>query len=416
MRDGEGDSLPANDRVSHRRLIVPALGAAQILAWGSTYYLLAVLATPITDDTGWPLAWVVGGLSLGMLVAGIVSPYVGDRIQRFGGRRVLATSAVLLSAGLTGMAFSPSLPAYIASWLLLGAGMGAGLYDAVFATLGRLFGRNARSAIAGLTLVGGFASTLCWPLSAMLVSLYGWRATCLIYAGMHLGILVPLYMLALPAEPRKETINDTTTRKERSAEAGAPIKVGSRLSFVLIASIMTIGSMISALLSVHLITLLQFHGLALAAAVALGALVGPAQVGARGIEFLFGRYYHPVWTMFASSILVAAGIGLLWTGLPLPAAALILYGAGVGIEWIARGTLPLAVFGERNYPALMGRIAMPSLIGQAASPFLGAMLIGRIGGNGVLAVLFAAAVIKLAFVGFLALRLNAKVGESRPMP
>jgi MFS family permease len=135
-------------------LVIPVLGVTQILAWGSSYYLLAVLAQPIAGDTGWSLAWIVGGLSLGLLVAGIVSPRVGDNIQRLGGRMVLATSAVFLALGLIGLALSPNLPIYILSWLLLGVGMGAGLYDAAFATLGRLYGQRARTAIATLTLFG----------------------------------------------------------------------------------------------------------------------------------------------------------------------------------------------------------------------------------------------------------------------
>lgn len=167
------EALPSNDGAPALRTIIPVLGVTQILAWGSSYYLLAVLATPIAGDTGWPLAWVVGGLSLGLLVAGIISPRVGDSIQRLGGRLVLATSAVFLAFGLIGLALSPNLPIYIASWLVLGVGMGAGLYDAAFATLGRLYGQRARTAITTLTLFGGFASTVCWPLSAYFVSAFG---------------------------------------------------------------------------------------------------------------------------------------------------------------------------------------------------------------------------------------------------
>ena len=130
------ETRPSNDGLRGLCAIIPVLGVTQILAWGSSYYLLAVLAQPIASDTGWPLAWVVGGLSLGLLVAGIVSPRVGDGIQRLGGRLVLATSAIFLALGLAGLALSPNLPVYIGSWLVLGIGMGAGLYDAAFATLG----------------------------------------------------------------------------------------------------------------------------------------------------------------------------------------------------------------------------------------------------------------------------------------
>ena len=396
------EALPSNDGLPRLRAIIPVLGVTQILAWGSSYYLLAVLAKPIAGDTGWPLAWVVGGLSLGLLVAGIVSPRVGDGIQHVGGRLVLAASAVFLALGLIGLALSPNLPVYIGAWLVLGIGMGAGLYDAAFATLGRLYGQRARRAIATLTLFGGFASTICWPLSAMLVSEFGWRNACLIYAAIHLAVLLPLYVYALPKEAKRETpIAAHAALQSRGADLTRPVPAGSKLLFALIALVITISSMISALLSVHLLTILQARDIALAAAVALGAIVGPAQVGARAIEMMLSRFHHPIWTKLASTIFVATGVGLLWAELPIVAAALVFYGAGIGIESIARGTLPLAVFGERHYPIIMGRIAMPSLIGQAASPSVGAVLIDGLGANGALAALFVVAIANVLLVGAL---------------
>ncbi len=292
-------------------LVIPVLGVTQILAWGSSYYLLAVLAQPISADTGWPLAWVVGGLCLGLLVAGVVSPRVGDSIQTFGGRLVLATSAVFLALGLAGLALSPNLPLYIMSWLVLGVGMGAGLYDAGFATLGRLYGQRARTAIATLTLFGGFASTVCWPLSALLVSEFGWRNACLIYAAIHVAVLLPLYVFALPTEPKRALRVASPSATPEGEGAVRSLASGSKLLFVLIAIVITISSMISAMLSVHLLTILQAREIALAAAVALGAIVGPSQVGARAIEMLISRFHHPIWTKFASTLFVATGVGLL---------------------------------------------------------------------------------------------------------
>ena len=137
-------------------------------------------------------------------------------------------------------------------------------------------------------------------------------------------------------------------------------------------------------MSVHLLSILQQRGVPLAAAVGLGALVGPAQVGARAIEMLIGRYHHPIWTLMAATVLVAAGIGQLWAGLPVIAVGLLAYGAGIGIESIARGTLPLALFGASGYATLMGRLAMPSLLAQAASPVVGALLMQGVGPDGTL--------------------------------
>ncbi|MEO5756356.1 MAG: MFS transporter, partial [Mesorhizobium sp.] len=133
--------------VRDRRTIITTLGVTQIMAWGSSYYLPAVIAPAVAADTGWPLAWVVGGLSQGLLTAGIISPHVGSSIERHGGRNVLAFSAGCIGLGQIGLAVAPNLAAYIAAWLVVGLGMGAGLYDAAFGTLGRLYGHGARSAI-----------------------------------------------------------------------------------------------------------------------------------------------------------------------------------------------------------------------------------------------------------------------------
>jgi MFS family permease len=409
----EASGLTIEEHVPRRRVVITALGAMQILAWGSSYYLLAVLAKPIADDTGWALAWIVGGLSLGLLVEGLVSPYVGDAIERYGGRPILAISAGFLCAGLLGLALAPNLPLYIAAWLVVGVGMGAGLYDAAFSTLGRLYGRDARQAITALTLFGGFASTVCWPLSAFLTSELGWRGACLAYAGIQLAVALPVYLLALPREAGRAEIHATNKSPSAIGTELPPAYPRSRKRlFVLIATVFTLASVIASVMSVHLLTLLQARDVTLAAAVALGALIGPSQVGARVIEMLFGRHHHPIWTMMASAILVAAGVGVLWADLPLVAIALVFYGGGMGIKSIARGTLPLAVFGAMGYPSLMGRLAMPSLIAGAASPSLGVLLIESLGASGTLAALTAAALVNVGLVVTLLTLLRRKQSYS----
>ena len=380
---------------SSRAVVVTVLGLTQILAWGSSYYLLAVLAPTVAGSTGWPLPWIVGGLSLGLVVAGLVSPRVGRTIDRHGGRQVLAASAVLLAAGLCGLAAAPSLPVYLAAWAVMGLAMGAGLYDAAFATLGRLYGQGARQAITTLTLFGGFASTVCWPVSAYLVSAFGWRGACLVYAGVHLALALPLYLFAIP-DPAGG--GEPAGKAEREDGHGGATVLPPQSLFYLLAATITLGSAVSALISVHLLSLLQERGLPLAAAVALGAIVGPSQVGARAIEMAIGRYHHPIWTLMAATLLVAAGLGQIWAGLPVIALGLMAYGAGIGIESIARGTLPLALFGASGYATLMGRLAMPSLLAQAASPVIGAFLLQRMGPEGTLTAVFGAAVVDVVLM------------------
>lgn len=368
------------------RVVVPVLGITQILAWGSSYYLPAVLAKPTAEATGWSLSWVVGGLSLGLLVAGFASPFIGRRIKRSGGRPVLIASSLLLAMGLVGLAISPNLPVYLLAWLVIGVGMGAGLYDPAFSTLGRLYGHGARQLITALTLFGGFASTACWPLSAFFVSELGWRGACLAYALIHLCISLPLYIFALPKERPMADVDQPPVPLEPT-RASRP----STILFAFLAIPIMVSATVSTVISVHLLTILQARDIPLAAAVALGALVGPSQVGARFIESLIGKYHHPIWTKLASVVCVVVGLGLLWGGLPFVFITLIFYGAGIGLESIARATLPLSLFGPEDYAPIMGRLARPSLLAQAAAPSAGAILMETFGANTALGIVVAIA-------------------------
>lgn len=391
---GASSALPDPAGVRPRLVVIAAIGVGQILAWGSSYYLPAVLAGPVARATGWPEAWIIGALSLGLLMSGLASPRVGHLIERFGGRPVLAASAALLATGLLIQALAPALPVFILGWVVMGLGMGAGLYDPAFSTLGRLYGEQARSAITQLTLFGGFASTVCWPLSAFFVEHLGWRGACLAYAAINIGVVLPLYLFAIPREehrlPPPRTSAAPASQTRRSFE--------DRYAFVLIAAGLTVASMIMTVIAVHIIAIMQARGVTLATAVSFGALIGPSQVGARILEAAFGRRHHPVWSFLVSAILVAVGLSMLLGPASVIGAGLVLYGSGSGIRSIVRGTVPLALFGREGYAVLMGWLAMPSLVAQAASPLLGSVLIGHLGVDLTIAVLIGAAAVNFLLV------------------
>ncbi len=357
------------------RVVVTVLGFLQILAWGSTFYLLAVLAPAIVADTGWTTDWVIAGVSVGLLVAGIVSPRAGRLIGANGGRVALAAGAALMGAGLLLLGTAQNYVWYLAAWVVIGGGMGAGLYDAAFATLGSIYGRDARNAIASVTLFGGFASTVCWPITALLIEYAGWRGACFGYAAVFIGVAVPAYLLILP---RRSFI---------APAASQTVTPGVRLArhevwlFVLLAAVVTIAAAILSMMGNLILLLLQARGLDLAAAVALGALIGPSAVGARMIERFAGNQYHPIWTMIASTLLVATGVLLFLFEFTFIALGVIGYAAGNGIGTIAKGTLPLALFGPERYPALVGRLGLPVMVAMAAAPFAGAVAY-RLGGAG----------------------------------
>ncbi|WP_407922271.1 MFS transporter, partial [Aureimonas psammosilenae] len=377
--------------VRARWQVISALGVFEILAWGSSVYLPAVLALPIAMDTGWSLPWVVGGVSVGLLVSAAASPRVGATIALRGGRSVLALGAVLLALGLAVLGLSPNLPVFLAGWLVVGLGMGMGLYDPAFATLGRLYGADARSAITTLTLWGGFASTVCWPLSAFMVEHVGWRGACLAYAALHICVSLPLALVAVPSGVA--TNISTGQRFEHRAPSGE-----QRRAFLLLAGVLVLCSTIFGLVSVHLLTLLQARGETLAAAVAFGAMVGPSQVGARVLEMAGRGRHHPLWTMRAAVALTAVGICSLAFDLLPVAAAMVFYGAGNGILSIARGTVPLALFGPEAHASVMGRLARPAQVAQALAPTAGAAIIAYAGVAATLYVLTALAAASVCLV------------------
>ena len=381
------------------------LGVTQIFAWGSSYYLPAVLAKPIATDTGWSLSWVVGGLSLGLLIAGLVSPWIGRAIARRGGRPVLAVSAGLLATGLTALATAQSLPAFLIAWLLIGLGMGAGLYDPAFATLGRLYGHGGRSAITTLTLFGGFASTVCWPLSAFLDAHLGWRGACLVYAGFQLAVALPAYLFVLPREgPQPAPLPVSPNLRTCTGRASHDFR-GS--TFLLLgrddhAEFSDLDDDVSSL-----------------ADGAAGKRAQPRcrRGSRRARRTVSGSRSHrrdddralpsPDLDQGRLHLARRRGIGALWIEAPIIPLALALYGAGIGLESIARGTLPLAIFGPERYPVIMGRIAMPSLIAQAAAPSIGTALIEADGADGAMAVFAISAVVNVALAASLFLMLRS---------
>lgn len=381
-----------------RGKLITALGVIQIISWGSSYYLPAVLARPIVADTGWSLPWVVGGLSLGLLAGGMASPHIGRTIEHRGGRLVLSGSSILFAFGFASLSLATSLPVYLAAWLIIGLAMGSGLYDATFATLGRIYGQKARPVITILTLFGGFASTVCWPLTAFLAAELGWRGACLVYAGLHLAVCLPLNLFVLPrGNPAPSSMASDRAAPPPPPGEG-PSSRRKTVQFVLLTTIITLNSGLVAVISVHLLSILQTRGMGIAAAVALGALLGPAQVGARLMELAFGRFYHPIWTLVASMTLVATGLTLMLNQFQIAAVALVIYGGGVGLGSIARGTVPLRLFGPLGYAALLGRMALPSLLSQALAPSLASFLMVNGNADLTLTIVTGAALANVALV------------------
>jgi hypothetical protein len=291
---------------------------------------------------------------------------------------------------------SHALPVYLFAWVLIGLGMGTGLYDAVFAALGRMYGSEARGPITSLTLFGGFAGTICWPLSAFMIEHLGWRSACFIYAAIHLLVMLPLQVSVVRAPTKTES-----GAAKPAASSETPSIANETLIFGLLAVVLSVAAGIGSIVVVHLLIFLQARGVDFSTAVSLGTIFGPAQVGARLVERIFGNRYHPIWTMVASCSLMAIGLLLLYGAFPALILVILLYGAGYGISWVGRGTLPLALFGPVRYPRLMGKLAFPSLIVQALAPSAGALLLEAKGAQTTIGVLTIFAIINVVLIGLL---------------
>src|SRR5215813_7506460 len=179
---------------------VLVLGVTQILAWGAIFYPPVLTVPLIAAERGWSMTFAMGGFSLALLTAGLVSPRVGRLIDRYGGHRVMPVGSLLGALGLFLLVHADHPATYLAVWMLLGAAIAASLYDPAFATLGRIFGVAARQPITALTLAGGFASTVSWPTTHVLIDLLGWRGTYLVYAALLAFVAAPLHAFVLPRQ------------------------------------------------------------------------------------------------------------------------------------------------------------------------------------------------------------------------
>ncbi|MDQ2736047.1 MAG: MFS transporter [Pseudomonadota bacterium] len=353
---------------------VAALGTAQTLAWASSYYLPAMLAAPMARELGLATPTIFAAFSLALLVSAVLGPLAGRMIDRHGGRLVLVATNGVFALGLAGLGAAQGPWSLFAAWVVLGIGMGSGLYEAAFATLVRLYGRDSRGAITGITLIAGFASTVGWPLSAYLESHIGWRGACFVWAALHLLLGAPLNA-SLPNASRSAAAGPLNTQGGGADEVEP---VASKSAAPLLAIVFALTWFISTAMAAHLPSLLERSGVTVSGAAAIGALVGPAQVAGRLLEFGLLRRVHPLLSARLATLMHPLGAMLLLVfGAPAAAVFAVLHGAGNGILTIAKGTLPLVFFGARGYGLRQGFLTFPARIGQALAPWLFGMMLAR---------------------------------------
>jgi MFS family permease len=378
--------------------IIVALGTTQTLAWASSVYLPAILADPIARDLGISSNWIFAAYSAALAVAAVLGPRVGRQIDRLGGRPVLSLSNLMLAAGLALLGLTHSIYVLVAAWLLLGIGMGYGLYDAAFGALGRIYGEAARGPITGITLIAGFASTVGWPLTALGLQTIGWRDTCFAWAAAHILIGLPINLAMLPA------VRDAKSIAHNAVRPHIPINRTMALLAFIFASAWTVTGAMAA----HLPRILEAAGATTLQAVSAAALVGPAQVVARVVDASVLKRYHPLLSTKLACLMHPLGAAIMaLSGGAAAGVFAALHGAGNGVITISRGTLPLAIFGPKDYAYRLGLIGAAARMTQAAAPLVFGLLIDAMG-SGILIVSSA-----LSLAAFAALFL---LPEKAPQP
>ncbi|MBL8342690.1 MAG: MFS transporter [Rubrivivax sp.] len=362
------------------------MGSTQTLAWASSYYLPAIVAAPMARDLGLSVTTVFLAFSVSLVLAAMVGPATGRFIDRHGGRPVLMGTNLLFAAGLAALGHAQGPVSLFGAFALVGVAMGAGLYDAAFAGLVWLYGRASRNPITGITLLAGFASTVGWPLTAWMSEQWGWRGACQGWAALHLVLGLPLnaWLPRRQAAAGPHGAADASERQAPEAVAATqPVAVAEAPAapwgpLVLLAFVFATTRFVTTGIGAHLPGLMMAAGASLAAAVAVGTLVGPAQVGGRLLEFGLLRRWHPLLSARLAAAGPPLGMGaLLAFGLPVAAPFALLHGAGNGIITIAKGTLPLALFGAQGYGRRQGWLSLPAQALQAFAPWLFGLALER---------------------------------------
>jgi len=376
--DPGGVGLAAGRAVPRRAAWL--LGLSQLVCWGTTYYLVGGFASEMAEDLGRSETFVQAGFSVALLVMALASPLTGRLIDRHGGRAVMSTGSLLAAAGCLALAASDEPLPYFTSWVVLGLAMRLTLYEAAFATLARIGGPHARLAMAQVTLLGGLASTVFWPLGHAIAGEVGWRAAVVVYAAFAAST-VGLHA-ALP-------------RGRFVAEAGAPrlsmlrhtARPGDSLAAALYATTAMLLSFLNSGMSAHMIGILGGLGLSATAAVSVATLRGIGQSTARLGDVLFGRRVHPLDLNVAATAAMPLGfIAAFWSGEVLWGAVAFaaVFGAANGLSTITRGTVPLLLFDVERYGAITGRLLAPSFAAAATAPLGYAWVIEASGESGAL--------------------------------
>ncbi|MEB2848178.1 arsenite efflux MFS transporter ArsK [Rhizobiales bacterium RZME27] len=357
--------------------LVSALGLTQIIGYGTLYYSFSILAPGMAADLGLSLAEVFGVFSVSLFIGGLSATYIGKQMDRIGAATIMTIGSALAAVTLALCAWSPSIAIFAIAIILLEVSSGMVQYQAAFAALVESDPRTASRSITYLTLIGGFASTIFWPISATLTGYLSWREIYLVFAALNLFLCMPLHFWIRSLGKKA---GDAAARPRETVIGAIPPHARRRAMVIVSFAFALLGFTLAAILA-HMVPMLGSIGLG-AAAVVIGSLFGPAQVLSRLINMVFGKNLSPPGLAVLSAVMIVFGVLiLLMTGNWLPGAAAfaICLGLGSGINSIAQGSLPLYLFGSDGYGAITGKMAAARLAVGAGAPFVFAAAMENIG-------------------------------------
>ena len=381
------------------------LGVTQIIGWGTTFLMPSVLGRPIQNELGMPSELVFAGITVMFGVGALFAPRIGRLMDRTGPRLVMASGSLAYALSLAILAFCQGPVIYLLAWAGMGVASTLALNTPSSIALAQVAGPRARQAIAVLAIIGGFASTIFWPVGGALVGLVGWRGTVLVYAAMHLIVCAPIHFVALP----KAAPAAPQATASPASGGGLPAEDRSR-AFLLLNITLSFGAFVFTGFIIHVIEILRGLGHPPASALFLASLIGPSQVGIRIIELVFGHRYSFMTSAVMGSAMLPFGLGLMLIDGSNSAIALVCilaYGISNGLKAVQRATLPLALFGRGQFGAYMGRLALPQGILSASAPTVLAAVLDRFGASGALWLAFVVATISFIAMILLAMRSRA---------
>jgi MFS family permease len=389
-------------KISPTTRAIAGLGFTQVVGWGTTYLMPSVLGRDLERDLGLSPELVFAGITVMFALSAVCSPRIGRIVDRIGARTLMTIGSLVYGLALGGLALTHGAASYLACWAVMGIASAMALSTPSSIAVVQIAGPGARQAIALLTIIGGFAPSVFWPITGALDSAIGWRAILLLYAAIHFLVCAPIHWMILPRRPPHPSTAATATA---TAAGVAPEDAGR--AYLLLAITLSFGAFVFTGVQLQMIEMLHGLGHAPATALLLASLIGVSQVGIRIFELLFGHRYSIMRSAVFGSLMLPVGLGLALAAGDIFAVAVfvvVTYGMSNGLKAVQRATLPLALFGRAQFGAYMGRLALPQGIIAAVAPPIMAAVLHRFGTSGALGLCFGFALISLVAMIALARR------------